>query len=190
MVIEDTGNDIRTKIDEIIEDKSQNSILGYDYEKIFNQKVTRLKKIGISVTRDNKDLPIVYPCFPSALGYMNSKVYLEKCLQDPDRFSIQSNFIVYLLSKNYLHTTPPHKNCIVLYFNNDRLQHAGTLLHNTTNPIDRLVKSRWGDFPATFTHKLKHVSKKYGNIIEYYTPLALDEAEACYLEYIEVTIDQ
>jgi hypothetical protein len=73
----------------------------------------------------------------------------------------------------------PRPGDLVVYCDrNKRVRHVGVLLEGG------LVRSKWGDLPAIFEHRLWQVPADYGDSVEYYHPMALARVLAEYARLI------
>ncbi|MBL9029023.1 MAG: hypothetical protein JNK42_00925 [Caedimonas sp.] len=189
---------IRETINEILSDDSQRErAKKFSCNKIKTQRATLddLKDKfpeDIKIEHDTEQLDIVTNCYAFALGLKDSAKYKELCRltyigeNGSQKNGIQSGYIRYLLSQGHLQEAEtPSKGCIVLYFNDEgEPKHAG-ILEKDGNDNDRMIRSRWGNFSATVTHRVWHVPTMYGIEVKYYHPLTSEESENYFGEFLK-----
>ncbi len=81
-----------------------------------------------------------------------------------------------LEKKHLIPTASPKKGDIVIYFGESRINHAGRYISESK------VKSKWAGGP-TFEHDTFMCPTHYGNRVEYYNAITIDEAEKIFSRY-------
>lgn len=117
-----------------------------------------------------------FNAYAFAFGLVNFKGYRGKIGKgNNDRRSYASSLFVkaYMEKKKLKALDYPYKGCLVLYPDREENPvHAG-LVEDT---LSITVRSKWGNLPVIFKHKLRDIPTSYGSLVKFYDPIDAQDA--------------
>lgn len=130
-------------------------------------------EIEISIQVIDSEHPIDrYQCIIYVFGFVEDREYLKIARHGLGNVFAGKDFVKFLLDRNYLdeiNKSEADENDIVLYFNNDGIEHAGKVETN------KRVISKWGN-GHLIEHEVFEVPEKYGDFVRYYKYLDKETA--------------
>lgn len=120
-----------------------------------------------------------YNCFAYAFGIAESMgvdngIVSEICLRTTTL--LNDDFVRFLIHSSLKEVARSvSKDCVILYFDEQRITHAGILK-------GARIVSKWGE-GQIWSHALKEVPVKYGDLTRVYRPIAPTAAERVFIDY-------
>jgi hypothetical protein len=106
-------------------------------------------------------------CFAYALGAWDEPSYRQLVHEWQSSSLIDSQFVSEMIVGSDLAELPPNEiqpGSVVLYFDGERLRHAGLVEDATAEPV---IRSKWGG-NEVHRHKLWEVPSPYGDCVRFY----------------------
>ena len=141
----------------------------YDYIATFTNKV--IFPLAQYATVENVN------CFAYAFNLIDPVIALHKLFNK--EATVDSEFISLCINDNLLtEIHNPEIDCIVVYYKDNELTHAGIVTEITNDLLPKTIKikSKWGAWPI-FHHTLYEVPENYGIDIKFYKKLNEEDLE-------------